>query len=217
MRVTPARGRTGEASNRAQSWRVILDAVRSLRKSAPGDRTTPFPQATYLDSRLRSMVAGLRIGRELRLFLATTAYLYSCFGLLLLYKAMILHERGVDYAPYGLASAKALLLAKFVLVGDKLRLGAQLRGHSRLYLIIRKSALFFLLIIVLSVIEEATVGVLHDRSVVDTLVGLGRGRLGEIMATSLLLFVVLIPYFAYREIDTMLGEGKLFEMLRRRR
>jgi len=158
---------------------------------------------------------GLRIGKELRLFLATAAYLYACFGLLLLYKAMLLHDRGIEYAPYGLAAAKALLLAKFVLVGDKLQLGTQIRGRSRMYLVIRKSTFFFLLIIALSVVEEVIVGALHDRSVGETLVGLGHGRLGEIMATSLLLFVILIPYFAYREIDTMLGEGKLLEMLRR--
>jgi hypothetical protein len=65
-------------------------------------------------------------------------------------------------------------------------------------------------------IEEAIVGALHDQSVGDTPVGLGHGRLGEIVATSLLLFLVLIPYFACREIETMLGEGKLLEMLRRR-
>ena len=213
----PAHDRTGEASNRAQSSGMILDAVRPRRKSKPSDRTGPFAQADYLYHRLRSMAAGLRVGKHLRLFLATAAYLYACYGLLLIYKAVLLNERGVDYAPYGLAVAKALLLAKFVLIGDKLQLGARIGGRSRMYIILRKSVLFFLLMIALSIIEEAIVGLLHDRSVGDTLVGLGHGRLGEIMATSLLLFVVLIPYFAYREIDTMLGEGKLLEMLRRRR
>lgn len=162
------------------------------------------------------MVIGSRISSELRAFLATAAYLYACYGLLLLYKAMLLHDRGVDYAPYGLAAAKALLLAKFVLIGEKLQLGAQIHGRSPIYLIIRKSALFFLLIIALSVVEDAIVGALHGRSVRDTLVELVHGRLAEIMVTSLLLFVILVPYFAYREIDMMFGEGKLLEMLRRR-
>jgi hypothetical protein len=211
------RGRPGdEASDRAQGWRGILDAAPWRRTPVLHDRTTPFAKAADLYCRLQSMVTSFRLGKDVRSFLATAAYLYACFGLLLLYKAMLLHERGVDYEPYGLAAAKALLLAKFVLVGDKLGLGAHSQGHGRIYLIIRKSALFFLLIIALSVIEETIVGVLHDRSVVDTLVGLGRGRLGEIIAMSLLLFLVLIPYFAYREIDTMLGEGKLLKMLRRR-
>ena len=211
------RGRPGdEASDRAQGWRVILDAALSRRTPVPHDRTTAFAKATGLVRRLQSVVTSFKIGKDVRSFLATAAYLYACFGLLLLYKAMLLHERGVDYTPYGLAAGKALLLAKFVLIGDKLRLGAHSEGHSRIYLIIRKSALFLLLIIALSVVEEAIVGVLHDRSVGDTLIGLGHGRLGEIIATSLLLFLVLIPYFAYREIDMMLGEGKLLEMLRRR-
>jgi hypothetical protein len=126
-------------------------------------------------------------------------------------------DRGIDYAPYGLAAGKALLLAKFMLIGDKLQLGENRRPRSRINVIIHKSALFFLFIIGLSVVEEVIIGLLHDRSAADTLVGLGHGRLGEIMAASLLLFLVLIPYFAYREIDSMLGEGTLLEMLRRRR
>jgi hypothetical protein len=163
------------------------------------------------------MVNGLKIGKELRLYLAMAGYLYACFGALLLYKTTLLRDRGIDYAPYGLAAGKALLLAKFMLIGDELQLGANVRPSSGINVIIRKSALFFLLIIVLSVVEEVIVGLLHGRSAADTMVGLGHGRLGEIMATSLLLFLILIPYFAYREIDRMLGEGKLLEMLRRRR
>ncbi len=162
------------------------------------------------------MVTGTKISNELRSLLVTVAYLYTCCGLLLLYKAVLLHDHGVDYAPYGLAAAKALLLAKFMLIGDKLHLGAQIRGGSLIHLVIRKSVLFFLLIIALSVVEDAIVGVIHAQSIRDTLGELVHGRLAEIMVTSLLLFVILIPYFAYREFDTMLGEGKLLEMLWRR-
>jgi hypothetical protein len=174
-------------------------------------------QAADVDHRMRVRFTGLRIGKELRSFLGTAVYLYACFAVLLFYKATILHDRGIDYEPYGLAAIKALLLAKFVLIGDKLRLGGHIRGHSSLYLILRRSALFFLLLITLSVAEQAIAAVLHDRSVGEMLIGLGRGRSGEIVAMSLLLFVILIPYFACREIDTMLGRGKLLEMLRRRR
>ncbi|HEX3346622.1 MAG TPA: hypothetical protein VHS58_00815 [Acetobacteraceae bacterium] len=205
------------ANDRAQGWRVILDAAISRRRPALHDRTGPFAEAAGLDRRLRLVITGLRTRKDLRSFLVTAAYLYACFGLLLLYKAMLLHDRGVDYAPYGLAAGKALVVAKFMLIGKKLQLGAEIRGGNRIFVIMCKSALFFLLIIGLSVIEEVIVGVIHDRSVGDTLVGLGHGRLGEIVATSLLLFVILIPYFAYREIDMMLGEGKLLEMLRHRR
>jgi hypothetical protein len=209
------RGRANnEAIGRARPWHVVLDVTLSRWAPCAARLSRSFAKAADLDRRLGAMATSGGIGKHLRSFLATATYLYACFGLLLLYKAMILHDRGIDYTPYGLAAGKALLLAKFMLIGDKLQLGAQIGGGNRIYLILRKSGFFFLLIIVLSVVEEAIVGILHNRSVGATLVGLGHGRIGEIMATSLLLFVILIPYFAYREIDTMLGAGKLLEMLR---
>lgn len=120
---------------------------------------------------MRETASGLaQHGRSrLRSFPATAADFYACYGFLLLYKATLLHDQGVDYAPYGLAAGKALLPAKFVLIGDKLQLGAQIRGRrSLIYFIMRKSTLFFLLMIALSVVEEAIVGALHGRSVRDT-------------------------------------------------
>lgn len=64
--------------------------------------------------------------------------------------------------------------------------------------------------------EDAVVGAIHAQSVRDTLDELVHGRVAEIMVTSLLLFVILVPYFTYLQLDTMLGEGKLLEMLWRR-
>jgi hypothetical protein len=155
-----------------------------------------------------------RIGKNLRSYLAMAVYLYACFGSLLRYKAMLLHDRRVDYAPHGLAAGKALLLAKFVLMGAKCSLGRKSAAPAA-YCRYMRVVGSFLLTIGLSVIQEATVGLFHDRLVRDTLVRLGHGRSGEIIATSLVPFVTLIPYFAYQEIDTMPCEGKLLEMLRR--
>lgn len=155
-----------------------------------------------------------RFGHGLREFLATSAYLYVCFAALLLYKTAILRGHGIGYAPYGLAAGKALLLAKFMLIGRELGLGTHSRGGTPLHAILTKSVLFLLLVIGLSVVEEAIVGVIHHRTISRSLAELGDGRLGTIMAASLLLWLILIPYFAYKELDAVLGEGKLRQLLR---
>lgn len=121
---------------------MIVHAILSHGKRAPHDRMAPFVETADWYGWLRSMITGSKISNELRSFLATAAYLYTCYGLLLLYKAMLLHDRGIDFAPYGLAAAKALLLAKFMLIGDKIHLGAKIRGRTVIHLIIRKSAFF---------------------------------------------------------------------------
>ncbi len=169
-----------------------------------------------MDGKTRSnATTGWRLGQELPEYLATSVYLYVCFGALLLYKTAILRGHGIDYAPYGLAAGKALILAKFMLIGSKLGIGTHSRGGTPLHAILSKSVLFLLLLIGLSVVEEAIVGLIHHRTISDSLAELGDGRLGTIIATSLLLWLILIPYFAYKEIDLALGEGKLRQLLRR--
>ena len=170
-----------------------------------------------MDSETRSTaVTGWRLGQELPEYLGTSAYLYVCFAALLLYKTAILRGYGIDYAPYGLAAVKALLLAKFMLIGSKLGVGTHPRGGTLLRAILYKSVLFLLLLVGLSVVEEAIVGLIHHRTISDSWAELVHGRLGTIMATSLLLLLILIPYFAYKELDVALGEGKLRQLLRRR-
>jgi hypothetical protein len=163
-----------------------------------------------------NIAIGPRLDHTLREYIATFAYLYVCFGALLLYKAAILRGYGVDYAPYGLAAGKALLLAKFMLIGRKLRIGAHSSSGTLMHAIIYKSVLFLLLLIGLSALEETIVGLIHHQTSGDALAQLRGGRLGQILAASLLLFLILVPYFAYRELDRVLGEGKILQLLRRR-
>ena len=46
---------------------------------------------------------GRKLGHELREFALIFAYLYACFGAIMLYKTAILRGQGIDYTPYGFA------------------------------------------------------------------------------------------------------------------
>ena len=54
-------------------------------------------------------------------------YFYVCFGAILLYKESVLEAHDLSYAPYGLAAAKALILGKFMLIGQAIHLGERFR------------------------------------------------------------------------------------------
>jgi hypothetical protein len=58
--------------------------------------------------------------------------------------------------------------------------------------------------IVLTVIEEAVVGLFHGRSIAASLDDLADRRLEEALARSLITLLVLISYFAFR----VLGDGR---------
>jgi hypothetical protein len=73
--------------------------------------------------------------------------------------------------------------------------------------------LYLILLVVLSIVEEVVIGLIHGRTMAASLAELGGGKLPQILATSLIMLLVLIPYLASRELDVALGEGRLWEML----
>ena len=157
-----------------------------------------------------------RARRELIEYLGISAYLYVCFGALIFYKATILHSEGIAFAPFGIAIVKALILGKFILVLQALKIGERGTASVPLARVVKKSALFALLLMVLTVIEELSVGYFHGRESREILHEIAGGTLSQAVAVSVLLFLVLIPYFAYREIAASLGEDRLSKLLTER-
>src|SRR5687768_936270 len=66
-----------------------------------------------------------RLREELRNYLIVSAYLFICFGALLFYKAALLDHAGVHYLPLSVAVVKALIIGKFLLIGDAVRVRLQ--------------------------------------------------------------------------------------------
>jgi hypothetical protein len=154
-----------------------------------------------------------RLAHELKEYAAVSVYLYVCLGALLLYKGAVLQAEGIGYAPYGLAAVKALILGKFMLVGHALRIGHRKVGKPLIYPILHKSFAFLALLLVLDVIEEVIVGLVHGRSIVGALAEIGGGTWRQMLATCLLFLLILLPYFAYREVGEFLGEGTMRRIL----
>lgn len=161
---------------------------------------------------------GRRARNEFIEYLLISAYLYVCFGSVLLYKATILKGAGIEYAAFGIAIVKALILGKFLLMLHALRIGERGAGGSTVLAnILKKSVLFALLLIVMTVIEEMIVGYFHGRPIREVLHELAGGTLPSAFATAELLLLILIPYFGFREIGASLGDGGLARLLTERR
>lgn len=162
------------------------------------------------------MAIGSRLKDEMKRYAAIAAYLYVCFIAVLLYKAAILRDVGVEFAPFGFAAVKALVLAKIMLVGEAMHVGARMRLGSLLHVVLFRSTLFLVLIAAFSALEKIIHGLVHHESLGADFVDFAGGTLPEILATSLLIFLVLLPYFAYRQVDEALGKGTLVRILRTR-
>jgi hypothetical protein len=77
---------------------------------------------------------------------------------------------------------------------------------------LHKAFAFLVLLVVLTIIEEAVVGLFHHRSVGASLDELVGAKLDETLAGIVILLLVLIPYFAIRVLSEALGEGRLARM-----
>jgi hypothetical protein len=170
--------------------------------------------ATKGASAATQMTLAQRARRELIEYLVVASYLFVCFGALILYKASILRSEGIEFTALGLAIAKALILGKFLLMLEALKIGED-KKHARSALanILAKSLLFSLLLFALTVIEELIVGHFHGRASREVLREMAGGTWEQALAVAILLFLILIPYFGYQEIAARLGKGKLSKLL----
>lgn len=157
-----------------------------------------------------------RLRQELRDYAVAALYLYVCLGALLLFEGALQREEGVSSVHFGLALGKALILGKFMLIGEAARIGARRESRTLLQLIVRRALSFLVLLVALSVAEEFVVGWVHGRSAAETLAEYGRRSPLELFATVLLMGLVLVPYIAAREVSRALGPGGLRSLLLKR-
>jgi hypothetical protein len=136
-------------------------------------------------------------------YLAISCYLWLVFGLLVLYKSVILAEHGIPFAAQGLALAKVMLFAQDFHFADRFK------EAPLIYATLFKSAAFAAILGCFKILEETLIGLHHGRSFNQSISGIGGGTLSGILSLILILAVLLIPFFGFIELHGVLGEDKL--------
>jgi hypothetical protein len=162
---------------------------------------------TYAKATLRQ-----RAEHELKELAIISAYLYVTLGAVILMKTAVLHTEGIAFAPLGIAIVKAVVLGKFVLLGNMVHVGGRDISGPLIWPTLRRAFAFLVLLVVLTIIEEAVVGLFHGRPITASLGALFGARLQETLAGYLIMLLVLIPFFAFRVLSEALGEGRLERM-----
>ena len=158
-----------------------------------------------------------KASEELMEFIILAAYLYVCFAALIYLKVAILQTNGIAYAVLGVAIIKAALCAKFMLLGRVFHVGERFKNLPLIVPTLHRSFLFLLLLVVLTLAEEIAVGAIHGRTVSDSISGIAGGTFHQIAATILILFLILIPYFAFRSLGNIVGDKTLVRLFFERR
>ena len=158
-----------------------------------------------------------RVVSELTEFAIVAAYLYVFLAALIYLKAAILHAHDIPFATFGFAAAKALICAKFMLIGRALHLGERFNALPLIWPTLYKSLVFLVLLLILNALEEVVVGVMHHRHVTDSLAEFGGGTLDQLIATSVVMLLILVPFFAFRSLGEVVGERNLVRVFFRPR
>ena len=80
--------------------------------------------------------------------------------------AVLCTEGGVEFIPWGIAIVKAVVLGKFVLLGNTVHVGGRDISGPLIWPTLRRAFAILVLLIVLTIIEEAVVGLFDDRLIV---------------------------------------------------
>ena len=150
-----------------------------------------------------------RVIGELTEFAILAAYLYVFLAALIYLKAAILHAHDIPFATFRFAAAKALICAKFMQIGRALHLGERFNALPLIWPTLYKSLVFLALLLILNALEEVVVGFMHHRKIMDSLAEFGGGTLDQLIASSVVVLLILIPFFAFRSLGDVVGERNL--------
>lgn len=154
-----------------------------------------------------------RLYQGMKEYLAITCYLWVVFALFVLYKSVVLSEQHISYAPHGFALLNALALAKVMLVAKDLHFGERFNEAPLIYTTLFKSTAFAILLGCFKILEETLIALYHGYSFNESISAVGGGTLKGILVLMTILAVVLIPFFAFAELGSVLGEDKLRKLL----
>ena len=158
-----------------------------------------------------------KIVHELGEYLIIVCYLTLVFAAFTQYRRFLLAAYDITYTNYWVAVIEALILGKVVMIGDILHFGRRLEQKSLIYPTLLKTVVFSVFVAAFTLIEHMLKGLWEGKGAMAGLIDFfGKGS-HELLAGCLIIFVSLIPFFAFRELGRVLGEGKLWALFFKRR
>ena len=133
------------------------------------------------------------------------------------YRRLILAEYNVEYTNYWFPLIEAAVLAKVIMIGDILHLGRRLDQKPLILPTLYRTFVFSLWIALFSVLEATVRGLLHRQGFTGGLEELANKDWHEWLAGCVVAFAAFIPFFAFKELELVLGENKLRPLFWKRR
>ncbi len=145
-------------------------------------------------------------------------YLAVFFGMFTWYRRLILAEYQITYLEYGIGLIEAAVLAKIIMLKEVLCFGCRRLEEKPLIIpTLYKTVLFTVWAGVFTVLEHTIRGLRHGKGLMGGLDELVSKDWHELLAGCMVIFFAFIPFFAFKEMGRVLGEGKIRGLFFRRR
>jgi hypothetical protein len=150
-----------------------------------------------------------RVLDELLKLSIAVSYIWVLLIALTLHREIILANYHIDYSiKFGFAFVNAVILAKFMWLGEISHAERKATGQVLLYSMIWNSTIFTVILLICHLLEEVLVKVWHGQSfALSFSETVANPR--EILATMLLVFVMLIPFFFAKGLLEILGKDEI--------
>ena len=158
-----------------------------------------------------------RLAHEMLEYWINFVYLAIFFAAFIWYRRLILAEYRITYLHYGMAIIEALILAKVILIGDALRLGRRFEEEPLIFPAFYKAFVFSLFVGLFAILEHVIGGLIHGKGVAGGFREIMSEGKDELLARCLLTFFAFIPFFAFKELGRVMGNGKLGALFFRHR
>jgi hypothetical protein len=150
-----------------------------------------------------------RAADEIRRYFVLFLYLWLLFAMFSLNQRIVLRENGIGFTSQGFAFVNALVLAKVMLLFEAFDPGRWLRRRPLIYPILFEAFLLTILFFVAHVLEEVIKGLFRGEAVHEGLPSIGGGGLMGLLSVGVIMFVALVPFFAFRNLGLVLGADRL--------
>lgn len=154
-----------------------------------------------------------RLIDEFRLFLVLFVYLWVLFGLFVLNESVSTRERGDVFVFQGFALINALVLAKIMLVVEHFDFARWLRRKPLILTILFEAIVCTGVFLLFHVIERSIVAALHGSPITADAVSVGGGGLLGLAIVVIILFVSLLPFFAFKNVMRVIGSERMRQIL----
>jgi len=150
-----------------------------------------------------------RAFEEFKRLVAIFLYLWVVFGLLSIHTSLVLSQQHLDYEEHAFAIINAFVFAKVLLVGEELHLGRRFQNRPLIYPVLYKCLVFSVVLIFFHLIESVGVGIWHGNTLAASIPPMLGWNPKGLLAVGFICFVLLIPFFGFREMARVLGRTEM--------